>query len=49
MVLIIYLNTFLDPYMDGVNQWPTISTGMASARNEFVYNIDELANNSAIR
>jgi len=35
--------------MDGVNQWATISSGAPSARNEFVYNIDEIANNAAIR
>ena len=40
---------YLDPAMDGVNQWPMISEGHASARTEFVYNIDEIVNNSAIR
>ena len=39
----------LDPAMDGVNQWPMISEGRASARTEFVYNIDEIFNSSAIR
>lgn len=38
-----------DASMDGRNQWPTISQGAKSARTEFVYNIDEIANNSAIR
>ena len=35
--------------MDGRSQWPTISQGKPSARTEFVYNIDEILNNSAIR
>ncbi|KAL4218594.1 hypothetical protein ACF0H5_021184 [Mactra antiquata] len=35
--------------MDGVNQWKTISEGKLSARNEFIYNIDDIANNAAIR
>ena len=39
----------LDPAMDGVNQWSMISEGRASARKEFVYNIDEVFNSSAIR
>ena len=38
-----------DPAMDGKNQWPMISEGHASARTEFVYNIDQIANCSAIR
>ncbi|XP_053404317.1 arylsulfatase B-like isoform X2 [Mercenaria mercenaria] len=38
-----------DPSLDGVNQWPTISAGFRSARNEFVYNIDEVTDRSAIR
>ena len=28
--------------LDGINQWPTISKGKASQRNEFVYNIDPI-------
>ena len=39
----------LDPAMDGRNQWSMISEGKASARTEFVYNIDQILNNSAIR
>ncbi|XP_052787636.1 arylsulfatase I-like [Mya arenaria] len=38
-----------DAGMDGVNQWPTISSGAPSARSEFVYNIDDIDNNAAIR
>lgn len=38
-----------DPSMDGKNQWLTISEGLSSARTEFIYNIDEIYNNSAIR
>ncbi|XP_064601359.1 arylsulfatase J-like [Liolophura sinensis] len=30
-----------DRDIDGVNQWPTLSEGVISARKEFVYNIDE--------
>ncbi|KAL5006798.1 hypothetical protein ScPMuIL_015604 [Solemya velum] len=37
------------PSLDGVSQWNTISNNTPSARNEFVYNIDELDNNAAIR
>ena len=39
----------VDPSMDGKNQWGMISEGQKSARTEFVYNIDQLANCSAIR
>lgn len=35
--------------MDGVNQWATVSNGAPSARTEFVYNIDEIDKNAAIR
>ncbi|CAO1410934.1 unnamed protein product [Diamesa serratosioi] len=28
--------------LDGINQWPTISQGKPSQRNEFVYNIDPI-------
>ncbi|XP_052786419.1 arylsulfatase B-like [Mya arenaria] len=38
-----------DAGMDGVNQWPTLSSGTSSARSEFVYNIDDIDNNAAIR
>lgn len=38
-----------DVDMDGRNQWPMINNGAPSARTEFVYNIDELQNNAAIR
>ncbi|XP_064600138.1 arylsulfatase I-like isoform X2 [Liolophura sinensis] len=34
---------------DGVNQWDMISEGTESARKEFVYNFDNIANNGAIR
>ena len=39
----------LDPALDGVNQWPMISEGKTSARTEFVYNLDEIAQKSALR
>ena len=37
--------------LDGVDQWPTLSTGAPSARDEFVYNIDKhtVKLNAAIR
>ncbi|XP_053405001.1 arylsulfatase I-like [Mercenaria mercenaria] len=38
-----------DPTLDGVNQWQAISAGARSLRSEFVYNIDEVDNRSAIR
>ncbi|XP_052248926.1 arylsulfatase B-like isoform X1 [Dreissena polymorpha] len=38
-----------DAGMDGVNQWATVSNGAPSARTEFVYNIDEIDKNAAIR
>ncbi|XP_052786417.1 arylsulfatase B-like isoform X2 [Mya arenaria] len=38
-----------DAGMDGVNQWPTVSSGAPSARSEFVYNIDDISKNAAIR
>lgn len=38
-----------DNKMDGRNQWPALSQGAKSARQEFVYNIDDIKNNSAIR
>ncbi|WAR29522.1 ARSB-like protein [Mya arenaria] len=37
-----------DAGIDGVNQWPTISSGAPSARSEFVYNIDEIFKNAGI-
>ncbi|WAR29518.1 ARSB-like protein [Mya arenaria] len=37
-----------DAGMDGVNQWPTVSSGAPSARSEFVYNIDDISKNAAI-
>ena len=49
LLLFFYYYPFLDSKMDGKNQWPTISQGKPSARKEFVYNIDEIQNNSAIR
>lgn len=27
--------------IDGVNQWPSLSMGSASARSEFIYNLDD--------
>ncbi|XP_067663023.1 arylsulfatase B-like isoform X2 [Haliotis asinina] len=38
-----------DPGLDGVNQWDMLSRNSPSNRTEFVYNIDDLKNNSAIR
>ncbi|XP_064601366.1 arylsulfatase B-like [Liolophura sinensis] len=38
-----------DPTIDGVNQWATVSEGAPSARNEFVYNINDIEHNAAIR
>ncbi|XP_046578742.1 arylsulfatase B-like isoform X4 [Haliotis rubra] len=38
-----------DPGLDGVNQWDMLSKNWPSNRLEFVYNIDDLRNNSAIR
>lgn len=35
--------------MDGLNQWPMLSEGKPSPRHEFVYNIDDLIGNAAIR
>ncbi|KAK7500422.1 hypothetical protein BaRGS_00008329 [Batillaria attramentaria] len=35
--------------IDGVSQWESIVTGSESPRTEFVYNIDEIDNNAAIR
>ena len=49
IIIIIFIIIILDSKMDGKNQWPTISQGKPSARKEFVYNIDEIQNNSAIR
>ena len=40
---------FSDPDIDGVSQWATLNEDEASARTEFVYNIDELDGLSAIR
>ncbi|PVD33548.1 hypothetical protein C0Q70_04805 [Pomacea canaliculata] len=34
---------------DGVNQWDMLSKGRQSRRQEFLYNIDELDNNAAVR
>lgn len=38
-----------DPFMDGVNQWQTLSKGEKSSRDEFLYNIDDLAYYFAFR
>ncbi|XP_050408585.1 arylsulfatase J [Patella vulgata] len=39
-----------DTSMDGVSQWEMLRTGVApSARTEFIYNIEQISNNSAIR
>ncbi|KAL4224928.1 hypothetical protein ACF0H5_015624 [Mactra antiquata] len=35
--------------IDGVNQWLSLSEGHNSSRTEFLYNIDEVTNSSAIR
>ncbi|XP_076450565.1 arylsulfatase I-like [Babylonia areolata] len=35
--------------IDGVSQFQTIASGAVSKRNEFVYNIDDITNSSAIR
>lgn len=37
------------PNIDGVNQWPTISEGSPSERNEILLNIDEVLQTAAIR
>ena len=39
----------VDPKIDGVDQWKTISKGWPSARDEFVYNINEVTGSAAIR
>lgn len=31
-----------DPEIDGISMWEAISTGSASPRSEFVYNIDDV-------
>jgi hypothetical protein len=33
---------YLDPNLDGIDQWDSLKTGQASKRTEFVYNIDDL-------
>ncbi|KAK3594007.1 hypothetical protein CHS0354_040754 [Potamilus streckersoni] len=38
-----------DPGLDGIDQWPTIQSGAPSKRSNFVYNIDEIMKNAAIR
>ncbi|OWF37333.1 arylsulfatase B-like [Mizuhopecten yessoensis] len=38
-----------DPHMDGVSQWEMLQNGTSSARTEFVYNIDDIKGNAAIR
>ena len=40
---------FSDPGIDGVSQWAALNEDEASARTEFVYNIDELDGMAAIR
>ena len=40
---------FSDPDIDGVSQWAALNEDEASARTEFVYNIDELDGMAAIR
>lgn len=35
--------------IDGVSQWRNLLSGSAGPRNEFIYNFDEIYNNSAIR
>lgn len=39
----------VDFKIDGINQWESISRGEPSARTEFVYNIDPIRGNAAIR
>ncbi|KAL5008189.1 hypothetical protein ScPMuIL_013770 [Solemya velum] len=39
----------IDPEIDGINQWPTISQNAPTNRTEFVYNIDDRRRNAAIR
>lgn len=36
-------------HVDGLNLWRTLSEGEPSPRTEFVYNIDEVDQNAAIR
>ena len=43
------MHLFSDDEIDGVNQWLTISMNHSSARTEFIYNIDEIKQNAAIR
>ncbi|KAK3596801.1 hypothetical protein CHS0354_036640 [Potamilus streckersoni] len=38
-----------DSSIDGLDMWPTISENTPSPRKEFVYNIDEIRKNAAIR
>ncbi|KAK3596800.1 hypothetical protein CHS0354_036639 [Potamilus streckersoni] len=38
-----------DDSIDGLDMWPTISENTPSPRKEFVYNIDEILKNAAIR
>ncbi|KAK6191760.1 hypothetical protein SNE40_003362 [Patella caerulea] len=35
--------------VDGISQWDMLRTGSPSKRNEFIYNIDEINKNAAIR
>uniref|UniRef100_A0A2P2I865 Arylsulfatase B-like n=1 Tax=Hirondellea gigas TaxID=1518452 RepID=A0A2P2I865_9CRUS len=42
-------NTSSLPPMDGVNMWPTISSGAASARTQLLHNIDPVFNGTALR
>ncbi|KAL3842667.1 hypothetical protein ACJMK2_020657 [Sinanodonta woodiana] len=35
--------------IDGINQWRVLRSGQKSARNEFIYNIDDVKGNAAIR
>ncbi|XP_033752404.1 arylsulfatase J-like [Pecten maximus] len=38
-----------DHHMDGISQWDMLQHGTHSARTEFVYNIDDISGNAAIR
>ncbi|XP_046371687.2 arylsulfatase B-like [Haliotis rufescens] len=38
-----------DSTIDGVDQWVTLSEGKTTQRTEFIYNIDEVSENGAIR
>ncbi|KAL5008889.1 hypothetical protein ScPMuIL_014470 [Solemya velum] len=39
----------VDSHIDGVNQWPALSQNLPTNRTEFIYNIDDIKGNGAIR